>query len=152
MATAHVTHKLNTQAIQALLSGDEGPVARTLLVRGYRVQSRAKQNLGGATGSGPKRVDTGRLRASISTQLVRRAGYPAVRIGTNVKYAMWVHDGTGLFGPKHAYIYPKTKRYLRFKPKGAQGYVYAKRVKGMKPNPFLLDALEAANLGKVKIV
>jgi hypothetical protein len=116
------------------------------------VQSRAKQNLGGATGSGPKRVDTGHLRAKIAVQLVRRAGFPAVRIGTNVKYALWVHDGTGIYGPKHSYIYPKTKRYLRFRPKGSLDYVYAKRVKGMKPNPFLVNALEAANLGKVTIV
>lgn len=151
MALARVTHRLNTNAVQAYLNGNDGPVVRSLLLRGYRVQSRAKQNLGGATGSGPKRVDTGQLRASVTTQLIKRAGGPAVRIGTNVKHAIWVHDGTGLYGPKHSYIYPKTKRYLRFKPKGSPDYVYAKRVKGMKPNPFLVNALEAANLGNVKI-
>jgi hypothetical protein len=152
MANARVTHRLNPVAIRALLSGDEGPVAKELLVRGYRVQSRAKQNLSGSTGSGPKRVDTGRLRASITVQLVRRMGYPAVRIGTNVKYGMWVHDGTGLYGPRHSYIYPKTKRYMRWRPKGSQGYVYAKRTKGMRGNPFLTEALEHAKLGRVQTI
>lgn len=152
MANARVTHRLNQVAIRALLSGDEGPVAKELLVRGYRVQSRAKQNLSGSTGSGPKRVDTGRLRASITVQLVRRMGYPAVRIGTNVKYGMWVHDGTGLYGPRHSYIYPKTKRYMRWRPKGSQAYVYAKRTKGMRGNPFLTEALEHAKLGRVQTI
>lgn len=147
MAHARVTHKLDPIAVRALLSGNEGPVAKTLLARGYRVESRAKQNLSGGK-SGPKRINTGRLRASITTQLVRRGGYPAVRIGTNVKYAMWVHDGTGLYGPRHSYIYPKTKRYLRWKPKGAQKYVYAKRTKGMRGNSFLVSALESINRGR----
>lgn len=152
MANARVTHRLNPVAIRALLAGDEGPVARELLVRGYRVQSRAKQNLSGSTGSGPKRVDTGRLRASITVQLVRRGGYPAVRIGTNVKYAMWVHDGTGLYGPRHTYIYPKVKRYMRWRPKGGTGFVYARRTKGMRGNPFLTDALEHTRLGRVQVI
>lgn len=142
-----VTHKLNHLQIEQLLTSPSGPVAKSLLVRGYRVQAQARKNLGGGA-SGPKRIDTGKLRASISVQLKRKSSRTlTVRIGTNVEYAIWVHDGTGLYGPMHRMITPKTKRYLRFKPHGSNKYVFAKAVKGMRANPFLLNALSAAQIG-----
>lgn len=142
-----VAQVVNQSAMQALLKGKNGPVARQALRRGIKVQTAARRNLGGGTGSGPKRVDTGLLRASISVQLRTWAnGDIAVRIGTNVYYAYWVHEGTGVFGPKHHRIYPKRARYLRFKPKGMAKYIYRQSVAGMKPNPFLVKALPAAKL------
>jgi hypothetical protein len=142
-----VTHKLNHVEIERILTSPSGPVAKALLVRGYRVQAQARKNLGGGA-SGPKRIDTGKLRASISVQLKKKSSRTlTVRIGTNVEYAIWVHDGTGLYGPLHHLITPKTKRYLRFKPHNASQFVYAKSVKGMRPNPFLLNALHAAQIG-----
>jgi hypothetical protein len=144
---AKVTHHLNPAAIEQVLTGPSGPVAKAMLVRGYRVQAQARKNLGGGA-SGPKRVDTGKLRASISVQLKKKSSRVlAVQIGTNVRYAIWVHDGTGLYGPEHRMITPKTKRYLRFKPHGSNKYVFAKAVKGMRPNPFLANALIAARIG-----
>lgn len=144
---AKVTHHLNPAAISQVLTSPSGPVAQALLVRGYRVQAQARKNLGGGA-SGPKRVDTGKLRTSISVQLKKKnSRVLTVQIGTNVYYAIWVHDGTGLYGPEHRLIRPKTKRYLRFKPHGSNAYVYAKSVKGMRPNPFLADALSAARIG-----
>lgn len=142
-----VAQVVNQSAMQALLKGKNGPVARQALIRGIKVQTAARRNLGGGTGSGPKRVDTGLLRASISVQLRTWAsGDIAVRIGTNVYYAFWVHEGTGIYGPRHTPIVPKRARYLRFKPKGMAKYIYRKSVKGMKPNPFLVKALPAAKL------
>ncbi len=140
-----VRHRLNHQEINRILNSTDGPVARTLLVRAHRVQSAAKRNLGGGTLSGPKRIDTGRLRASIDVELIKRVKL-AARIGTNVEYALFVHEGTGIYGPKHTPITPKTSRYLQFKPRGSSDFVYAKSVKGMKANPFLVNALPAANL------
>ena len=143
----HVTHQLNQVEIARILTSPSGPVAKALLVRGYRVQAQARKNLSGGV-SGPKRIDTGRLRTSISVQLRRKGTIVLlVRVGTNVEYATWVHDGTGLYGPLHRVIRPKTKRYLKFKPHGASKYVYAKFVKGMRPNRFLADALFAARIG-----
>ena len=142
-----VTHVLNHAQITRILTSPTGPVAKDLLVRGYRVQARARKNLDGGL-SGPKRIDTGKLRASISVQLKRKStNILVVHIGTNVEYALWVHDGTGLYGPMHRPIRPKTKRYLRFKPKNSSTFIYAKLVKGMRPNHFLSDALEAARIG-----
>ncbi|MFZ0789742.1 MAG: HK97 gp10 family phage protein [Chromatiaceae bacterium] len=122
---------------------------RDMLRRGLLVETQAKRNLSGI--GGPKRIDTGRLRASISTVAVTRNGEPAVLVGTNVKYARWVHDGTGLYGPRHMLITPRTAKVLVFpsalhgKKKGKfAGKVVARSVKGMKPNAFLANALTAA--------
>lgn len=115
-------------------------VARDMQRRGLRVEAAAKARISG----NPKRVDTGRLRSSIKAVPITRRGAPGSRIGTNVKYAIFVHDGTGIYGPRGARIKPKTARYLKFIPKGGNRFVYAKSVKGMRPNPFLLDALVAA--------
>ncbi len=144
MATVRAFQRLNTAAIRALLDSPQGGVARDLLRRGLRVESRAKLNLSGVGGSGPKRVDTGRLRASINTSLGTRNGHLAVIVGTNLSYARYVHDGTGIYGPRHRPIRPRRGRYLRFKPRGARGYVYVRQVRGMAPNPFLAEALSAA--------
>ena len=142
-----VKQVVNQSAMHQLLKGKNGGVARQALIRGVKVQTQARRNLGGGTGSGPKRVDTGLLRASIAVQLrTWGAGDIAVRVGTNVRYALWIHEGTGIYGPKHTPIVPKRARYLRFKPKGLEKYLYRRSVKGMKPNPFLVAALPAAKI------
>lgn len=152
--SARVRHKLNLVAITALLNSPSGPVAKDLIKRGIKVQTRAKRNLGGGTGSGPKRVDTGLLRASIGTNLYTSTSGLTMRIGTGVNYALYVHEGTGIYGPKMRPIRPKNGKVLVFKSKvyGAKkgkyaGKVVVKSVKGMKPNPFLVNALPAAKLG-----
>lgn len=115
---------------------------RDMLRRGLLVETQAKRNLSGI--GGPKRIDTGRLRASGATIPVERNGEPAVLVSFHTKYARWVHDGTGIYGPRHTPIRPRTAKLLRFKPRGARRYIYARSVKGMKPNRFLANALTAA--------
>jgi len=65
-------------------------LARDMLRRGLRVETAAKRRISHS----PRRIDTGRLRASINTQIFRRNGVPGARIGTNVEYALYVHNGT----------------------------------------------------------
>jgi hypothetical protein len=142
MATVTWSHQLDLGAVRALLTSPTGGVVRDLLRRGLLVETQAKRNLGGI--GGPKRIDTGRLRASIATVVVTRNNEPAVLVGTNVNYARYVHDGTGLYGPRHTVIRPRRGKYLRFKPRGSRKWVYARQVKGMRPNPFLANALPAA--------
>jgi hypothetical protein len=139
---AHITHRLNQAELERLLRSPNGAVARDLLRRGLRVETQAKINLGGV--DGPKRVDTGRLRASVATQLITLHGWPAVRVGTNVSYAIYVHEGTGIYGPRGAPIRPVNARVLRFVPRGQTQPVYAHQVRGMQPNHFLTNALRAA--------
>ncbi len=147
MAAVRYSHQFDNAAIRAFVSSPQGGLAKDLLRRGLRVETQAKRNLAGGE-SGPKRIDTGRLRSSITTVLVQRDGALAVLVGTNVKYARWVHDGTGIYGPRGVPIRPRTAKFLRFKPRGSRGgrrgFVYVKSVKGMKPNTFLLSALKAA--------
>lgn len=142
MATVSWSHQLDLGAVRTLLNSPTGGVVRDLLRRGLLVETQAKRNLGGV--GGPKRIDTGRLRASIATVVVHRNNTPAVLVGTNVNYARYVHNGTGLYGPRHAPIRPRRAKFLRFKPRGSKRWVYARQVKGMRPNPFLTNALPAA--------
>jgi phage gpG-like protein len=142
VASVSWSQRLDPAAIRALVTSPRGGVVQDLLRRGLLVETQAKRNLGGV--GGPKRVDTGRLRASINTQLVTRNGEPAVLVGTNVFYARWVHDGTGIYGPRARRITPKNHKRLRFRPSGSRKYVYARSVAGMRGNPFMRNALHAA--------
>ena len=153
MAQTRVFHKINNVAMHHIFDSPTGPVARDLFKRGIRVQSRARKNLGGATGSGPKRVDTGLLRSTVFNELVTNGPQLRVRIGTRVFYGIYVHDGTGIYGPKGTRIYPVNGKFLVWKSSayGAKkgkyaGYAFATSTKGMKPNPFLKEALPAASL------
>lgn len=144
-----ITHVFNHAQFDAIVKSPAGAVAKDLIKRGKRVESRAKRNLNGVGGQ-PRRINTGHLRNSIGTNLLVRPDGLAVRVGTNVSYALYVHDGTGIYGPKHTPIRPKHASVLVFRSKvyGAKkgkykGFVFAKSVKGMKPNPFLKDALPA---------
>lgn len=139
-----INHHINHAALSALLRSPTGPVARDMLRRGIRVQSQARRNLAGGAGK-PRRIDTGRLRASIYVRPTVSRGAPAVRVGTGVRYAVYVHEGTGIYGPRRAVIRPRRSGgYLVFRPRGAKGTVFVRSVKGMRPNPFLSDALIAA--------
>lgn len=138
-------------SVQQIIGHLEPAVAKDLLRRGFKVQAKARKLLGGADAH-PKRVNTGALRSSIQVQLRDINGVPLVRIGTKQKYARWVHEGTGLYGPHHQKIVPRSAQVLVFSSKkhGAKkgkfkGKVVVRSVKGMKPNAFLKDALPAAH-------
>lgn len=153
MGNVRVYAKVNRRALEQIKISPTGPVAKDLLKRGYAVQAQARKNLGGGTLSGPKRVDTGLLRASINVQLLQARRGLVVRVGTNLYYARWVHEGTGIYGPRHTVIKPRNGKVLVFKasygPKWGpyKGTVVVRSVKGMKPNRFLVYALPAAKLG-----
>lgn len=139
--TATTNSRFNRNLLNAQIRSPDGNVARDLLRRGIRVQSQAKRNLSGGP-TGPKRIDTGRLRSSIAVDLRQFRGRPAVRIGSNLFYARYVHDGTGLYGPRRRLIRPTTKKVLRWR--GPGGFVYARYTRGMRANHFLTSALDAA--------
>jgi hypothetical protein len=140
-----VWHVLDRAQLQQMLKGPNGAVAKDMLKRALKVEAQAKRNL---NDNDPRRVDTGRLRASITHEL--RLGHTFVaRVGTNVVYALYVHEGTGLYGPRHQLIVPKNKKVLRWKTRsgartGRGGYTYSKWSRGMRPNRYLKDALKAA--------
>jgi hypothetical protein len=125
--------------LKAILTSPLGGVYKDIFRRCIKVQNQAKRNLERA----PRRVDTGTLRSDIHVQMLLVSGKPVGRVGFNVFYGIYVHDGTGIYGPKGVPIRPKTAKFLRWKTKKGT-VVYALSVKGMQPNPFLKDAVKAA--------
>jgi len=85
-------------------------------------------------------VDTGRLRASITTDLIEKRGIPMVKVGTNVEYAPYVEFGTD----PHV-ITPDSKEALQWNDPETGEPVFAKRVEhpGTDEQPFLLPAVDA---------
>lgn len=73
----------------------DSPLARDMLKRGIRVETAAKRRISHS----PRRIDTGRLRASIIALPIRHGKLPAVRVGSGVEYAFYVHEGTRHMAP-----------------------------------------------------
>jgi hypothetical protein len=145
-----IRHDIHHARLEALLRSPTGGVAKDMLRRGLRVESAAKRLLGGGPGR-PRRINTGLLRSSVQARPAIIDGRPGARVGTGLRYARWVHDGTGIYGPRHTKITPKRAKALVFRSKthGRKsgkfaGKVVVSSVKGMKPNRFLADALPAA--------
>lgn len=83
----------------------------------------------------PRRVDTGRLKNSLTHQVDGNSVY----VGTNVEYAIYVEYGTGRYATGGGRSTP----WLVKVPAGAGGKWAGKAfiTAGMKPNHFLRDAL-----------
>lgn len=124
---------VNQAALQNMLRNPKGQVARGILKIGKKVERKAKRLTP---------VDHGVLRNSITTELIIRRG-PVARIGTKVKYALAVHNGTGIYGPKGVPITPKRGKVLVFTSRKTNQLVFARSVKGMKGTPYLRNALIA---------
>lgn len=145
--SARVSVKLDPQALYGLLQSPAGPVAADIVRRSNRVLSDARRRCP---------VDEGRLRASLASEIRVEPGTIIGRVGTNVEYALYVHEGTGIYAGKGP-ITPKRARVLAWPVKNNTGrgrrryrggataqYAYAKSVKGQPGKPFLRDALPAA--------
>lgn len=115
---------LDPVAIEKMLRGKKGPVAKSLLRKGNRLVSGAKRRCP---------VDTGRLRNSIRFDLGEDRKGLFIRAGTDVEYAAAVHEGHGEITPKNATI-------LHFTVGGEE--VFTMRVAPVAGRPFLKDALE----------
>lgn len=151
---------VNLQTVEKQLDNISAEVARKFVYDcGLLVEARAKELC-------PK--DTGDLANSIKTELINDT---TASVGTNKEYAIYVHEGTGLYAkgetsrPKGSYwIYIKkpTGEYDMYKENhSGQGKIYwdlneAKRAmailqskgldahitQGRPANPFLTKALE----------
>lgn len=99
-------------------------------------------------------VDNGRLRSSIAYTIELTPTTCALRVGSDVPYARYVEEGTGIYGPRHRRITPVRRQALKFptprswnsgrQPRQAdRGFVFRRSVAGSPPNPFLADALQA---------
>jgi hypothetical protein len=83
-----ITRQIHVQNIERL--GASPGVVRYMTARGVQVQSAARERLR----ESPRRIDTGTLINSIQVEVRVVGTIVIVRIGTNVEYAIFVHDGT----------------------------------------------------------
>lgn len=94
--------RFDEAGFQDLLTSPDEPVARDLLLRGIRVETAAKINATGreyGDGSRGPRVQTGRLRTSITHELGRDPAGLFIDVGTNVVYGRYLELGTDRMRP-----------------------------------------------------
>ncbi|HLR97592.1 MAG TPA: hypothetical protein VK053_23935 [Jiangellaceae bacterium] len=120
---------INQAGLQRLVSDPRTPTYRQMNRIGRAVQSTAAQ-------LAP--VDTGRLRQSGDTDMRPGRGSLVARVGFSARHALWVHEGTGIYGPRRAPIVPRRAQVLAWRDRG--GWRYARSVRGMRPRPFLRRA------------
>lgn len=138
-----VTFEWNEPEIDRMLRAPDGDVANYV-----RRIAEATRSL--AVGMAP--VDNGPLRASLRVQMEYTTAHVKAWVYSNLEYSLYVHEGTGIYGPKGQPIRPKRARYLVFEarnarttPRGRGNLVFARQVRGARPNRFLLNALKLAS-------
>lgn len=85
-------------------------------------------------------TDHGRLAGSFDMERVDEITY---RIFTNVHYALFVHEGTGIYGPEKHKIVPRHAKALAFYWKKVGRHVVFGSVRGMKGRPYADQAIKA---------
>jgi hypothetical protein len=124
---------LDRVGLFSLLRSPTGAVARDALARGRRVQ-RAAQRIAP--------VRTGRLRESINVRMRPGIRGVVVEVGTSLNYALYQHDGTGVYGPRGRPIRARRGKVMVFDVGGQR--VFAREVRGVPGTKFLARALSAA--------
>ncbi|NGO72274.1 HK97 gp10 family phage protein [Streptomyces boncukensis] len=94
-------------------------------------------------------VDRGQLRASIRSETRQHGSQVVGEVWSSLEYAAYVHQGTGIYGPAGRPIRPRRARVLSWEPSGGGGRVYAREVRGQRPQPWLLEALREVAPGPV---
>lgn len=93
--------------------------------------------------------ETGELKAHAVERrdLKRRVQGPGglvvkseISVPSKPKHAKWVHDGTGLYGPRGVLITPRKAPFMRFQIDGK--WFAKKTVRGQHPQPYLKEAVE----------
>jgi len=90
MVRSRVKHSFNYGEVRVLMTSPSSGVVRNLRARAIATQAAAKQRLR----ADPRRIDTGNLINSIQIREYIRAGAIVERIGTDVEYSIYVHQGT----------------------------------------------------------
>lgn len=95
-------------------------------------------------------VQSNLLRGSITRSII--SPFEGT-IGSNVEYAKYQEFGTGIYGPRHAMIFPKRGRFMVFKGKSGK-MVFARQTRGVRPKHFMKKGLLAvqAQLSYIKRV
>lgn len=86
-------------------------------------------------------VDRGTLSSSILIQPLR-VSKSAVEgeVSTELDYARYMEEGTGIYGPKGTPIRPRTKKVLAWKTDGT--WHFARQVRGARPRWYMRGSVE----------
>ena len=118
---------INKPTLDYTVNSPQGEVGQWLRKRGYMMMMAAKAQV--PTG-------TGKLRASIK-MIHNRASYGQyIDIGSNLDYALYVHEGT-----RPHEIIPEKAKILRFSGGGRVIYTHKVEHPGTRPNKYLSDQL-----------
>ena len=131
MFTVSTSFQLDRGRIERMLRLPGGIVYRNMERRVRRVEAEAKRRAPGSMGDG------------IRVQIQRGPGGEFRGVIRSTHHAtVFVLFGTGLYGPTGRRITPVRAQALRFVLGGH--VVFAKSVKGQRPNNFLAESLRAA--------
>lgn len=139
MARAVSRIKLNEAEINRLLRGGSGPVVRHVDTLVRRTVNAAKRNV---------KVDEGNLRDSVTGTVTTSRDQVRGRVGTPLLYGLYLHEGTGVYGPRGTPIVPIHRKFLRFEVQsgkaapGRRPVVFAKQVRGVPGDKWLLRGLQ----------
>lgn len=126
--------------LRADLMVESGPVRSDLQRRAKNVRERARQLVGERSAE-----PTGELAGSIRF-VTTRTGEDSYRaqVGSDLRKAIWVEEGTGVHGPHRTPIVPTGGQFMRFRSRMFVGFISARSVLGQPGKHYLRDALQAA--------
>lgn len=126
------SYKIDRGAVDKLLVAPSSPVAKYLRTLGEKVVRAARAQA--------PRGQTGRLQSDIRQELVGSGRSYVIRIGHTATVPQGAYQSLGT--PRQnpgAFIFPKRAKFLVFKIEDQT--IFARKVRGVKPNPYLRDAL-----------
>ena len=105
-------------------------------------------------------IDTGNLRKNIgdNSKVVAMGNDLYGVVGTTITskggfpYPKAQEYGSGIYGERRTPITPKRGKFLIFKPKGSDRYVFSKKVSGVKPKYFMKKAAEEVKRRRSEIL
>jgi hypothetical protein len=84
---------------------------------------------------------TGQLKGSVQRDIDEdEDGWSAI-VYSDEPHAIWFEEGTGIHGPRRAYIFPRSAQFMWFKPYGMNSKVRAMRVQGQEARHVFRDGL-----------
>lgn len=115
-------------------------VGKTLLKIGTTAKARSQQIIGEEI-----KDRSGKLKSRVSFELVRNGDHVELHLEDSAgTYALYQHEGTGIYGPKKRPIKPKHGKFLVWKDPDTGKLIFAKQVRGTPGKKFLSRAAKFA--------
>ena len=109
------------------LDRDDTRIGVTTDIAAFGGQASVRGAGGRFVGAIPSGIEAGRLVAKTE-----------IRLPQEPEHARWVHEGTGVYGPRNSPIRPRTAKFMQFRYLGKNWRV--RTVKGQRPQPYLTNA------------